>query len=212
VGTKLDGCLKAAVGLLLGVVYHLPRGLYWLLHLSYAHVFDNPGENLTASPKEHLKRARKLLRRDNAHLLYAALEIRFALERMVQLELLMAEKASGRSLQESDPTKKLMALHRLDDRSKRPARMVIVDRRTGERFAWRRYKPLDSAKVNELYGRLGGLLHPKDGLNLGIGKDPWYVTTRAFLVQAEEYLSHALEGHVPFFAYEGFDHIDIEAE
>lgn len=73
--------------------------------LSYAAIF-NKQENLTADPNEHLKRAKKLLRKNkNSLLLYAALEIRFALERMIQRELIFAEKVSKRALKEYSPIK-----------------------------------------------------------------------------------------------------------
>lgn len=99
------GCLKAAAGLALMFLVHLPRGVYFLLTLSYSAVFKDSGRLLTASPKEHLRRASLLLKKDNSHLLYAALELRFALERMVQHELILAEKATERSIQEADPIK-----------------------------------------------------------------------------------------------------------
>jgi hypothetical protein len=97
--------LKAITGLILVFIYHIPSWIYQLLLISYALVF-NRIENLTADPKEHLKRVKKLLRRDNAHILYAALEIRFSLERITQRELIFSENVTNRSLKEYQPVKK----------------------------------------------------------------------------------------------------------
>jgi hypothetical protein len=84
-----------------------------------------------------------------------------------------------------------------------------VDGRTGDRLDWGRYKPLDFDRVKEIQGRLGDLLHPRVGLSLGVWNDPWYGSTRAFLVQTEAYLGQTLQGHTPFFAYEGLDNIEV---
>jgi len=98
--------LKAIVGLILILIVHIPRLIYHALLPSYAFVFNNQ-QNLTADPKEHLSRARKLLaKRHNSLLLYAALEIRFALERMVDSQLMFAEKISSATLKKYDPVKR----------------------------------------------------------------------------------------------------------
>ena len=147
---------KAVVGLLLVFVVHIPKLLFLALLISYAAVFENR-PTLTADPAEHLKRARKILRRGRlSELLYAAIEIRFALEQMAQRELLFAESASRRMRKEYDASKK----------------------DTGKRIKWGEYKPLDKARVAAIQGRLGDLLHPKDGLLLGVPDDPWYVEAR----------------------------------
>jgi hypothetical protein len=202
------GCLRALVGLFLVFIYHVPRLLYRLLKVSYAWVFNNH-ENLTASPAEHLSRARRRLKSHNSQLLYAALEIRFALERMIHTELIFASKATERSLKEYDPIKKLRALHRLDEATKHPHTIYLIDRATGERHEWGQYKPLDLDRIAMIQGRLGDLLHPKTGLALGVWDDPWYVDTRAFLRDAESYLSSVLKGNSHFFGSEGLAHIDM---
>jgi hypothetical protein len=198
------GCIRAIVGLLLVFFIHVPRLVYLALLASYAYVFSRQ-ENLTADPREHLKRATKLLKSDNSWLLYAALEVRFALERMAQRELLFAEKATRTSLQEPDPIKKLKALRKLDPNAAFRHRFVLVMGCTGDRFPMEHYYPLDLERVGRIHGRLGDLLHPKVGLSLGITTDPWYLQTRAFLVESIDYLTEVLKDNTPFFTYEGVE-------
>lgn len=150
-----------------------------------------------------------MLRKDNAHLLYAALELRFALERMIASELLFASKATERSLKEYDPVKKLRALHRLNDATRHYHKIVIVNRRTGERFEWGQYKPLDPDRVASIHGRLGDLLDPKVGLSLGVRNDTWYIETRQFLRKSCDYLDSVRKGNSHFFGFEGLDHIEM---
>lgn len=198
--------VKTIIGLLLVFIYHIPRLIYQLLLLSYAYVF-NRYENLTADPKEHLKRAKKLLRRNNAHVLYAALEIRFAVERIAQRELIFSEKVTTRSLKEYQPVKKITSLQKMNPESKFPHKFIYIDEKTGDQFSWGEYKPLDKNKVRELQGRLGDLLHPKDGLRLGIRNDPWYQETRKFLLDSINYLSQIIKDNTPFFSLEELDNI-----
>jgi hypothetical protein len=133
---------KAALGCLLVPFYHLPRLAYQLLMVSFAYVF-NRHDNLTADPKEHLRRASKLLRGQNSQLLYAALELRFALERMAQWELILSAKATERALDDPDPVKKIKALRRLDQETAYEQKIFLVDKAKGIRLEWGQYKPLD---------------------------------------------------------------------
>ncbi len=197
---------KAIIGLLLVFIFHIPRLIFQLLSLSYAYVF-NRYENLTADPKEHLKRAKKLLRRGNAHILYSALEIRFAVERIAQRELIFSEKVTTRSLKEYQPLKKIKSLQRMNPESKFPHKFIYIDEKTGEHFYWGEYKPLDKDKVHVLQGRLGDLLHPKDGIRLGVRNDPWYQVTRNFLLDSIDYLSQVIKENTPFFSLDGIDNI-----
>jgi len=200
---------KAVVGLLLIFVVHVPRLIFLALLVSYAAVFANR-PTLTASPAEHIKRARKILRRGRlSELLYAALELRFALERMVQRDLVFAEMASNRMLRECDPVKKLANLHRLAPDAAFVHEIYLVNKATGERLKWAEYKPLDKARVTAIQGRLGDLLHPKDGLFLGIPDDLWYIKTRSFLAEALNYLSGIYKDNAPFFAYEGLEQFEL---
>jgi hypothetical protein len=200
---------KALVGLLLLFVVHIPRLIFLGLMISYAAVFANR-QTLTASPAEHLKRARKILRRGQlSELLYAAVEIRFALERMAQRELLFAESASKRLLKEYDPVKKVAGLQRLAPDAAFAHEIWFVNKTTGQRIKWAEYKPLDKARVAAIQGRLGDLLHPKEGLLLGVPNDPWYVETKRFLHEALEYLGDTYKDNSPFFSYEGLGQFEM---
>jgi hypothetical protein len=200
--------IKATLGCLLIPLYHFPRLAYQLLLISYAYVF-NRHDNLTASPKEHINRARKLLKGQNSQLLYAALELRFALERMAQFELLLSAKASERILDDSNPVKKVKALHRINQETAYEQKIYIVDKTTGTRLEWGRYKPLDQTQTAFIQGRLGDLLHPKDGLPLGIWNDPWYTQTRAFLLDSLDYLSTVVKDNTAFFSVSDLSNFEM---
>lgn len=204
----MKNIIKAVIGLLLIFVYHIPRIIYHFLSWSYAFVFNHE-DNLTANPKIHLKRAKELLNGDNSKLLYSALELRFALERMTQQELLLANKVSNNAIKEYSPTKKVKALRRLDVRTRHPHKIYFVNRKTGERFEWGQYKPMDELRVSHIQGKLGDLLHPKDGLSLGISNDPWYIQTRRFLLETYDYLSSLHQDNTPFFSFEGIENFEI---
>jgi len=200
---------KAILGLILIFVYHIPRLIYVALLLSHAVVFNNH-PTLTANPAEHVKRARRILKRGRlSELLYVAIELRFALERMTQRELMFAEMASIRMLKEPDSSKKIANLRRLAPAAVYGHEIYLVNKRTGERFKWGEYKPLDRTRVATIQGRLGDLLHPKDGLALGIRSDPWYTSTRRFLEETTEYLSSLCMDNLPFFALEGVDSFEM---
>ncbi len=205
----MKNLLKVAVGLVLIFVVHIPRLLFWCLLVSYAAVFNNR-PTLTANPTEHLKRARKILRRGRlSELLYAAIEVRFALERMAQRELIFAEAASNRVLREHDPVKKVANLQRLSPDAAFTHEIWFVNKDTGQRIKWAEYKPLDKARVSAIQGRLGDLLHPKEGLLLGLPNDPWYLNTQAFLEESVGYLSKVYKDNSPFFSYEGLAQFEM---
>jgi hypothetical protein len=200
---------KAVVGLLLIFVVHLPRLAYLGLLWSFAAVFNNR-PTLTADPAEHLKRARKILRRGRlSELLYAALELRFALERMTQLDLIFADLATNRMLDDPSPVRKLASLHQIAPEATAAHDFLLVDKTTGERHKMGEYKPLDKARVSQIQGRLGDLLHPKEGLMLGVPDDPWYVETRRFLNETLEYLGKVHRDRSPFFTWDGVDAIEM---
>ena len=200
---------KAIIGLLLIVVVHIPRLIYHALLVSYAAVFANRS-TLTANPAEHIKRARKILRRGRlSELLYAALELRFALERMAHRDLVFAELASNRMLREYDPVKKIANLHHLAPDAAFVHEIYLVNKATGERLKWAEYKPLDKPRVAAIQGRLGDLLHSNEGLLLGIPGDPWYMETKRFLSEALDYLSGVYKDNAPFFAYEGLEQFEM---
>jgi hypothetical protein len=199
---------QALVGCLLIPVYHLPRLAYQLLLVSYAYVF-NRHDNLTASPKEHINRARKLLRGQNSQLLYAALELRFVVERMAQWDLMISTKASERVLDDPNPIKKVIALHRINPETAYKQKIYIINKTTGSRMEWGQYKPLDQTRIAQIQGRLGDLLHPKDGLPLGIWNDPWYIETRAFLKDSLDYLSYVIKDNTSFFSVSDLSNFEL---
>lgn len=80
---------------------------------------------------------------------------------------------------------------------------------TGQRIKFAEYRPLDKARVAAIKGRLGDLLHPKEGLLLGVPKDPWYSGTKAFLEESAEYLSRLQEHNSPFFSYDGVPRFEM---
>lgn len=61
----------------------------------------------------------------------------------------------------------------------------------------------------QTYIALHPMLHPKDGLSLGIPSDPCYVDTRRFLDETLDYLGGVNKGNSPFFAYDGLDQFEM---
>ena len=208
-GGIVRGLARALIGLLLIPVVHVPRLVYWLLQLSHAAVFANR-QTLTASPAEHLTRARRILRRGKlSELLYAALEVRFAVERITHRELEFAEMASTRMLKEYDPVKQVANLRRLAPSSAFPHAFYFVNPQTGVRVRLGEYRPLDKSRVSAIQGRLGDLLHPKEGLLLGVPGDRWYADTRRFLAETVCYLSSTLKDNSPFFSSHGIENFEV---
>lgn len=102
------------------------------------------GDTLTANPREHIARARRILARGQlSELLYAALELRFALERIAQTELVFSESASNRMLDQYSASKKVANLRKLAPESEHRHDVEIRHAVTGE---W--------SKIDE--GRTGG--------------------------------------------------------
>ena len=169
------------------------------------------GRTLTASPLEHIARARAILDRgDLSELLYAALELRFALERIIQLELIFAESATNRMLDEYHPVKKLSLLRALAPETEFPHDVEMRHAITGEWSKIGEYRPLEMKQVAFINGRLGDLLHAKDKLMLGIPeREPWYRETYVFLSETAEFLTDAYKDNTQFFSYEGLDHIRL---
>ncbi len=199
---------RALIGLLL-VPYHLLRLAYLALLVSYAAVFAR-ADTLTASPEEHLKRARRMVRRGRkSDFLYIAVELRFALERMVDFELSVTSGATRRMLDEPDPVKQLRNQRRLEPRSAAPHRIVMVNKETDDRVDLGTYVPLDEKRISELNGRLGDLLHPKVGIPLGVPNHLWYTETQKFLKSTAQYLLDRYRASTPLVAYAGLDHIEL---
>jgi len=200
------GVLKALLGALLIFLVHLPNMLYQLLLLSYAAVFNNP-QNLTADPKEHLKRARKLLKKKhNSLLLYAAIELRFALERISKGDLFISS-ISNKARKQYEPGKHISALRKNEPDSSYEHKMILVNKSNGIEIDMGRYKPLNRDKVSSIVGKLGDILHPKEGLPLGLSTCPWYRETRAFLWDTHNYIEELLKDRRPYLGEQGLDDI-----
>ncbi|MFA5010546.1 MAG: hypothetical protein WC644_01210 [Ignavibacteria bacterium] len=201
---------KVIIGLFVALFYFLPKAIYLNLLIAY-YTFFNYKENLTADPNVHLKRAKKLLKNARNHLLlYAALEIRFALERIVHNELIFSEKASNHALDMYDPSKKRKIMSTIDDNVNYPHEIYFVDKKTNERIYWGMYKPLPQEKVNNIKGRLGDLLHAREGIKLGISNDNWYIQTRKFLYDSLETLTSHLKSNEKYFKYAELNHFEME--
>jgi len=201
--------IRAFIGFILILIYHIPRLLFQFLQISYSDVF-NRHENLTADPKEHIKRANNLLKKKkNSLLLYAALEIRFAAERIIDNQLAFAETVSKKTLKKYDPAKKRKAMTAIDPNSDHPHKILLINKETGEKFDWGTYKPIELEKIKEIRNKLGDLLHPKVGSKLGISNDPWYIETRRFLKESTEYLSDKLANNEYYFAYKNLNNFEL---
>jgi len=201
---------RALIGFILIFVYHVPKLIFLSLQVLYALVFNNQ-ENLTADPEEHLKRAESLLKKKkNSLLLYAALEIRFASERMIDNQLSLADNVSKKTLKKYDPVKKKKAMTKLDPNSDKHQKIFFINKDTGQRFSWGTYKPVELDKIKDIKNKLGDLLHPKVGLNLGISDDPWYLETRKFLVDSLVYLKDNMKNNKFYFAYSNVDNFEME--
>jgi|WetSurMetagenome_2_1015567.scaffolds.fasta_scaffold29246_2 hypothetical protein len=203
------GILKALAGLFLIFFYHIPKWLFLKLQLSYLKAFHKE-KNLTADPKEHLKRAEELLKKnDNSLILYAALEIRFATERMVDSQLQFSEEASKNTLKKYDPVKKKKAMTKIDSESDCEHEIYFTNKETGDKIKWGMYKPLELEEIRKIRDKMGDLLHPKVGLNLGIPNDTWYVETKGFLNKSLKYLRENLIDNNYYFAYKNVDQFEL---
>lgn len=201
----LKNLFKALLGAIFIFVVHLPRLTSLALLSSYYAVFNNR-PTLTANPAEHLKRARRILKRGKlSELLYAAVEIRFALERIVQRDMLFADKASNRMREEYDPIKQISNLRKLYPDSEFQHEVYIINRATGERTKWEETRPIRKSRAKEIKGRLGDILHPKWGIPLGMPDDPWYTETKTFLAESIAYLDELANTQNSFFYYDGLE-------
>jgi len=202
--------LKYIFGFILIIVYHLPRLLLSLLLYSYNAAFKK-GDNLTADPKVHLQRAKKLLmRKNNSLILYSALEIRFAAERIIDHQLSLSDKASKKVLKKYDPVKKKNRMTSIDPNSDRSQRIYFIDKETGEKIYWGTYNNVEKKKIAEIRNKLGDLLHPTVGLNLGIANDPWYKETKQFLNDSIDYLNSRIKNNESFFLYADSENFEFE--
>ena len=200
---------KLLIGLFLAIFYFLPKLIYYKLLIAYHKFFHNE-ENLTANPKEHILRAKKLLKQGkNSLLLYSALELRFALERSVHNELIYSEKASNNILDMYDPSKKRKFMSIIDDNVNYAHKIYFINKKNKEKVFWGTYIPMPQEKVNNIKGRLGDLLHAKDGLLLGVSDDNWYVQTRKFLYESLDFLEKHFKNNEKYFMYADSDKYEM---
>jgi hypothetical protein len=169
-------------------------------------VFNN---KLTADPKEHIRRANTLLNQnDNSVLLYAALELRFATERIMYNQLSLSEDATKNALNNNDPKRKKLIMNKIDPESDADFKIYLWD--GTERILFGIYKSIPESKIKSIEGRLGNLLHMKLGLNLGIENDPWYRETRSFLTESASYLSERITDSLYYFSYKDVPNFELE--
>jgi hypothetical protein len=169
-------------------------------------VFNN---RLTADPKEHIRRANVLLKQnDNSLLLYAALELRLATERIMHNQLSLSEDATKNALNNNDPKRKKLIMNKIDPESDGDYKIYLND--GVERILFGIYKNIPESKIKTIEGRLGNLLHMKLGLNLGIENDPWYKETRLFLTESANYLLERITDSLYYFSYKEVPNFELE--
>ena len=197
----MKNIFKAIIGIILIFIRHIPRLFYLLLLASYGEVFHAQYRTLTANPAEHIKRAKRMLRKkDNSLILYIAVELRFTIERMVFWQILFANGASNRMIDEKDPVKKRKNISRLDKNADYPHEIIFTNQETKETMKWADYTPIDAAKLEHIKGMLGDILHAKEGLSLGIPDDPYYSKTTKFLRESIDYLESILKTYNNYFS------------
>ncbi len=205
--------IKRAGRILAGLIFVffilIPKIILNKLEHVYFSVF-NKESNLTANPKVHLNRAKKLLKRKrNSLLLYAALEIRFAVERILDHQLSLSSKASKNMLKEYDPVKKKKSMSLIDKNSDFDNEVYLLDKKNNTKIKWGNYKTIDQTKLTEMKGKLGDLLHPKIGLPLGLSNHKWYKDTRNFLLGYIDYLEDKTKNNESYFLYEDMDNFEF---
>ena len=140
-----------------------------------------------------------LKKRDNSLILYIAVELRFAIERMVFTQILFADGASNRMIDEKDPIKKRKNISRLDGNADYSHDIIFTNQETKETMIWDKYTPIDASKLEQMKGMLGDILHAKEGLSLGIPDDPYYLKTNKFLKDSLDYLESILKTYNNYF-------------
>lgn len=201
--------MKAFGGLVLVFVFHIPKIIFVALQLSFTKVFNNPSY-MTADVGEHLRRSRKLLKRGlNSELPYAAIELRFAVERMVQHDTWLAQEISMRIKKNPDPVKQLKTMQTLNENSKYPHDLIWQNEETGEQMKWGEYKPLNLDRINEIKGKLGDMLHPGTGPRTGFAGRDWADRMRSFLLESIDYIDSVYKKRTPFFLYQDIEHIQL---
>jgi len=172
-------------------------------------LFEN--KLLTADPNEHIKRAKILLNQfNNSYLLYAALELRLALERIIHNQLTLSEDHSFASKGKNDPKRKKLIMKKIDPDSNFDYIIFYRDPDNQKKVEWGEYKNISEKRVKEIEGRLGNFLHMKLGLKLGVPNNPWYKETRSFLTETADYLEERITGSCYYFSYRNLENFEFE--
>lgn len=174
-------------------------------------MFKNFADNkLTADPKEHIKRAKLLLDlNNNALLLYSALELRLATERLQHNQLSLSEHATIKNKKGNDPKKKKVIMNNIDPDSDFDYKIYYHDPESRSRIYWGEYKNISTQKIKTIEGKLGNLLHMKIGLKLGNKNDPWYMDTRKFLNDTVNYLDERLTNSDYYLSFTELDNFEL---
>ena len=157
---------------------------------------------LTADPKEHIRRAKILLSSNNdSLLLYSALELRLAIERIIHNQYTLSLEHTTNAKGKNNPKRKKLIMNKIDPDSDDDYNIYLVDPIDGSKIFWGVYKNIPEKKVKEIDGKLGNLLHMNLGLKLGVANDPWYKEKRNFLTETADYLRERITNSLCYFSY-----------
>lgn len=168
---------------------------------------------LTADPKEHVLRAKILLDTQNdSFLLYAALELRLAIERIMHNQYTLSPDQSMDGKRRNDPKRKKLIMNIIDPESDHDYKVYYIDPKDQSKIFWGIYKNIPRQKVKEIDGKVGNLLHMHLGLNLGLAGDSWYMETRDFLNRTADYLKERITDSLFYFSFTDVDNFIFEKE
>lgn len=166
---------------------------------------------LTADPKEHIRRAKILLStNNNALLLYAALELRLAIERIIHNQYTLSTDQTKGAKSKNDPKRKKLIMNKIDPESDHDYKIYFIDPENGSKIFWGIYKNIPESKVKSIEGKLGNLLHMHTGLKLGVVDDPWYSETRTFLINTSDYFFERITDSQYYFSFKDIDNYILE--
>lgn len=172
-------------------------------------IFNN--NLLTADPKEHINRAKILLNyKNDSLLLYSALELRLAIERIVHNQYTISPDHTKGAKSKNDPKRKKMIMGIIDPDSDNDYTIYYIDPVDKKKVLWGIYKNIPTQKVNTIEGKLGNLLHMHLELNLGRIDDPWYNETRRFLLESADYLAERITNSVYYFSFKDIENFILE--
>lgn len=165
---------------------------------------------LTANPKEHILRAKTLLNLNNdSLLLYSALELRLAVERIIHNQYTLSTEHTRGAKRKNDPKRKKLIMNTIYPNSDIDYNIFFIDPTDGKKICWGVYKNIPEKKAKELEGRLGRFLHMQLGLKLGVPDDPWYYETRKFLNETANYLEERVTDSLYYFSYKDIENLSF---